>query len=41
MRTQFLFLKFMRSFLVGFTVGLVSFGTVAVVLFALYLAYFA
>ena len=41
MRTQFLFLKFMRSFLIGFTAGIISFGTIAVLLFSLYLAFFA
>ena len=41
MRTQYLFLKFLRSFLVGLAVGIVTFGALAVILFALYLVYFA
>lgn len=41
MRVQFLFLKFMRNFVIGLTVGLAAAALVAVILFTVYLACYA
>ena len=39
MRTQYLFLKFLRSFTVGLAVGFVAAALIGAVLFALYLSF--
>lgn len=41
MRVQYLFLKFLRSFAVGFLSGLVTAAVAVVIVFAVYLACFA
>ena len=41
MRTQYLFLKFLRSFLIGLTIGLCAAALIGVILFALYLTVIA
>lgn len=40
MRMQYLFLKFLRSFAVGLLVGLCAAAVIAVIMFAVFLAFY-